>query len=122
MVAQKASGGHGPRYFVPDGLGGFRPADLLAWAAWYERTARDEPPAGDFRTGGRVVAWESSGAVTVSTVFLGADHSHGHGPPVLFETMIFGGPHDEYQRRYSTLAEAEAGHAEAVALAKGGPS
>jgi hypothetical protein len=28
--------------------------------------------------------------------------------------MIFGGEHDQYQRRYATRAEAEAGHAEAV--------
>ena len=31
--------------------------------------------------------------------------------------MIFGGPHDNFQARYATLDEAEAGHAEAVRLA-----
>ena len=34
------------------------------------------------------------GKVMVSTVFLRIDHSFGSGPPLLFETMIFGGKHD----------------------------
>jgi hypothetical protein len=55
--------------------------------------------------------------VYVSTVFLGLDHSFGEGPPQLFETMIFGGEHDEYQERYSTWDEAEAGHKKACKLA-----
>lgn len=47
----------------------------------------------------------------VSTVFLGIDHNHfGDGPPVLFETMIFGGPLDELQWRYHTLEQAQVGH------------
>lgn len=54
----------------------------------------------------------------ISTVFLGLDHSFGDGPPILFETMIFGGPEDEYQERYSTWEEAEEGHKKAVELAK----
>jgi hypothetical protein len=47
----------------------------------------------------------------VSTVFLGIDHNHfGDGPPILFETMIFGGSADELQWRYRTLEQAQAGH------------
>lgn len=45
----------------------------------------------------------------VSTVFLGIDHGF-NGSLILFETMIFGGEHDESCSRYSTWAEAEAGH------------
>ena len=60
------------------------------------------------------VALTKIGAVDISTVFLGLDHSNGEGPPLLFETMIFGGPLDEEQRRYTTWDEAEAGHAEMV--------
>lgn len=56
------------------------------------------------------------GDISVSTVFLGVDHSFGEGSPVLFETMIFGGEHDGYQERYCTWDEAEAGHARAVEL------
>lgn len=49
--------------------------------------------------------------IYVSTAFLGLDHNfRSSGPPVLFETMVFGGPLDEYRRRYSTWDEAEEGH------------
>jgi hypothetical protein len=47
-------------------------------------------------------------------VFLGTDHSFGDGPPLLWETMIFGGKHDEFQERYSNLADAKAGHKRAL--------
>jgi len=47
----------------------------------------------------------------ISTVFLGIDHSFGFGEgPLLFETMVFNGPLDGEQDRYSTWDEAEAGH------------
>lgn len=58
-------------------------------------------------------------AIQVSTVFLGVDHNYGfeaESRPILFETMIFGGEHDEAQARYCTWDEAEAGHKQAVAL------
>lgn len=52
----------------------------------------------------------------VSTVFLGMDHRHnGEGPPVLWETMVFGGPLDEHQWRYTSRDDAVAGHAKTVA-------
>lgn len=51
-----------------------------------------------------------SGEVHVSTVFLGFNHSFSNGPPILFETMVFGGEHDSYQNRYVTLEEARLGH------------
>ncbi len=58
--------------------------------------------------------------VRVSTVFLALDHQHTPGgPPLLFETMIFGGEHDMWQDRYSTWVEAQEGHARAVLVAKG---
>lgn len=39
----------------------------------------------------------------VSTVFLGINHNFfPGGRPVLWETMIFGGPNDGYQERYSS--------------------
>ncbi len=56
----------------------------------------------------------------VSTVFLGLDHSWGSGPPLVFETMIFGGPNDQYQERYATYEEAEAGHKRAMWLVEVG--
>jgi len=62
----------------------------------------------------RGVAQTKIGDVTISTVFLCIDHQFGDGPPVLFETMIFGGQFDQYMQRYHTWEEAEAGHGYAV--------
>lgn len=50
------------------------------------------------------------GDVTVSTVYLGLDHRWGDGPPLIFETMIFGGPYDQDCWRYSDERAARAGH------------
>jgi len=78
--------------------------DLYKWAAWFER-------------GNRRVAETSIGDVRVSTVFLGMDHGWGD-RVMLFETMIFGGEHDQEEWRYATFDEAEAGHTIAVNLVK----
>jgi hypothetical protein len=52
----------------------------------------------------------------VSTVWLGVDHSWmEEGPPLIFETKVFGGHRDGDQDRYSTEEEARKGHAEMVA-------
>lgn len=49
----------------------------------------------------------------ISTVFLGLDHAHGGGPPVLFETMVFPS-HGDWGEidgdRYHSRAEALEGH------------
>jgi hypothetical protein len=73
--------------------------------------------AQQFETMDRVVAKTNKGDITVSTVFLGIDHSFNDGVPLLFETMIFGGEHDQGQWRYSTWEQAEKGHKEACKLA-----
>ena len=58
----------------------------------------------------------------VSTVWLGMDHGWGEGAPVIFETMIFHGPHDQWQDRYTTEEAALAGHKRVVnALTNGTP-
>ena len=80
--------------------------DLMTWALWFERSKR-------------IVAQDVIDGVKISTVFLGMDHSFGSGPPLLWETMIFGGEHNEYQERYSTFAEAVAGHALALSMVRG---
>lgn len=55
--------------------------------------------------------------VKVSTVWLGLDHNWMPGGPLMiFETMIFGGRHHMYQRRYSTERQAYEGHIGAVSL------
>lgn len=81
------------------------PCDLMTWARALENQAAN-----------RVADTEKDG-IRVSTVFLGLDHSFGGPVPLLFETMIFGGEHDEYQERCSTWDEAEAMHKRACALA-----
>src|SRR3954462_15249098 len=64
------------------------------------------------------VAEDTIGGVYVSTVFLGINHAFRDDvPPVLFETMIFGGgPLDESQWRYVSWEEAERGHEAACEL------
>jgi hypothetical protein len=75
-------------------------SDTIKWARWFESAdrgvARDELPSGTF----------------VSTVFLAIDHSFNpHSRrPILYETMVFGGPLDGEQLRYRTRDEALAGH------------
>ncbi len=59
---------------------------------------------------GRIFKIKRFEPVYISTVFLAIDHSFGDGPPLLFETMVFGGELDQSQERYSTWDEAEAGH------------
>lgn len=46
----------------------------------------------------------------VSTVFLGLNHAWDDGPPLLFETLVFGGPLDETMERYTTEEQARIGH------------
>ena len=54
---------------------------------------------------------EPRAGISVSTVFLGLDHRwFGDGPPLVFETMVFGGEFDHEQERYGSWAAAEAGH------------
>lgn len=49
----------------------------------------------------------------ISTVWLGINHNYfEYGPPLIFETMVFGegSSVDEAMDRYATLKEAEEGH------------
>jgi hypothetical protein len=80
-------------------------ADISEWARRFEITDR------------HVAVTEFDGG-HVSTVFLGVNHRHGEGPPLIFESMVFGGEHDGEQRRYSTWEEAEKGHAELVSMVR----
>ena len=81
--------------------------DIMKWGLWMHNADRH-------------VAKDTVGDVKVSTVFIGMDHSFGHGLKILYETMILGGPHDCYQERYTSHEAAQAGHERAVARAKEG--
>jgi hypothetical protein len=76
--------------------------NLLFWGQWCYETANSD----------RIVKQDYIGGIFVSTVFLGLDHNWlPGGPPVLFETMVFGGRMDMYQDRCCTWEEAEQMHA-----------
>jgi hypothetical protein len=67
----------------------------------------------------RRVARDKVGESEISTVFLCLDHGHGDGPPVLWETMVFGGKLDGEQNRCSGSREqAQAMHAAMVERVK----
>lgn len=72
----------------------------------------------------RRVGDTEAGDARVSTVFLSMDHRYEGDPdprPVLWETMVFGGPLEGFQGRYRTYAEAVAGHAAMVERVKAAP-
>jgi len=78
--------------------------DILKWGRWHQNVDN------------RRVNNSTIGDANVSTVFLGLDHGTRNGEVLLFETMIFGGEHDQEQWRYATWEEAQEGHKEAVKL------
>lgn len=96
------------KYVIVDGNPVLEP-DILKWARWFEAAER------------RVDHTELDNGLRVSTVFLGIDHAFGEGPPVLWETMIFDGDQDIFQRRYTSLDDAKSGHNFAVDFAKARP-
>jgi len=103
-----------PRYWIldADGRTPIGTQDLHEWARLCASQGED--------AGGRRVGWDydNERGITVSTTFMGIDHNYmPSGPPILFETMIFGGPHDQYTERYATWDEAERGHQRAMDLA-----
>ena len=94
--------------YILDDSGNPIPASHLKWGRWFATHNRS------------VSQTQATPSIRVSTVFLGVDHSWWtEGPPRLWETMIFGGEHDQYQDRYSSLADALEGHHRAVRLARG---
>lgn len=95
------------KYILVDGKPVAEP-DLLKWGRWMGQSNKE-----------RIVQQDWIGKVHVSTVFLGFDHCFGDvGPPLLYETMIFGGPLGGYQERYSTVEDAWIGHTEALKKAR----
>jgi hypothetical protein len=86
--------------YVLDGHEPVEEPDPITWATWLE-------------SADRIVRYAVlDGGTAISTIFLGLDHNWGDGPPLLFESMIFGGHEHGSTNRYSTWEEAEAGHDE----------
>lgn len=80
-------------HYILEG-GEIKTADLMTWAAWLESDK-------DFSK--RRISETFIGDIHISTVFLGLNHNFGAGKPLLFETMVFGGEHDQFCMRYSIL-------------------
>lgn len=87
-------------------------SDVIEWAEWMGTHEHEH-----------LLAEDLIGETRVSTIFLGyacwPTEFHPDSP-ILWETMIFGGPYDRDQFRYMSHDEAMAGHAAAVALVRGG--
>ena len=69
----------------------------------------------------RQVGYDEIDGVRISTIFLGMDHGWSNTPdhkPILWETMIFNGEHDDYQERYTSHEDAVEGHKRALNLVK----
>lgn len=101
------------RYYLLEGHEAV-PIECDSVTKWAEASeARYADPSGD---PWRVARTDDlPGQAWVSTVFLGLNHAWDDGHPLLFETMVFGGPCDGDQERCSTWEQAEAQHAEVVA-------
>jgi hypothetical protein len=81
--------------------------DTLDWAIWFDQSKN------------RIVAQEMVGQLWVSTVFLGLDHNFGDGPPVLWETMVFGDDQMDRDRCSGSREQALAMHERMVKKVKG---
>jgi len=96
-----------------DGKTPIEEPDLIKYVEWLE--AHHEQCS---------VARDAAGPYEISTVFLGTNHNwRGTGPPVLWETMIFGDEGDGKfgglaQRRYASYDDAVAGHRYFVAAVR----
>jgi hypothetical protein len=107
------------RYFVVLPGGVVRPADYPRHTFWhlqhYERPFLEG--------GGRVAKTVLAGGVEVSTMFIGQalPGSPPGGPPLVFETLVLGGPRSGETDRYATEADALSGHERVVALVRGDP-
>lgn len=92
--------------YILDGHTPVQEPDLMKWSGWYEKANRRvRQSTATVKLDGKNV-----GEVRVSTVFLGLDHSFGDGEPMLFETLVFGGPLDGEMDRCSTWEGAEKMH------------
>lgn len=86
--------------------------DTIEWGRWFETSDEQR----------RVALTDLGERGRISTVFLALDHNFMpmQDPllykPILWETMIFGGPHSEDMRRYMSRKAALRGHEEMVRM------
>ena len=89
------------KYVLDAGGEVVREDNLTKWGMWME-SANRKLKRSEFEGG------------YVSTVFLGLDNNFRGGPPILWETMVFGGGLDGEMERYETREEALKGHEKMV--------
>lgn len=89
----------------------YRPCSIEEWSSQKEDM---------FRNDWKHIADDLINGYRVSTVWLGLDHNHFGGEPLLFETMVFEGYDytDLFMKRYSTYEDAKRGHEIVVGLLK----
>lgn len=88
-------------YILRDGK--IYPATPMEWGRWFENVEN------------RLVEKTDINGASVSTVFMGLDHSHGQGShKLLFETMVFGSTLNGLTIHTATLGDAKAAHFSAV--------
>jgi hypothetical protein len=90
-------------HYDPEG----EPITLARWRQLFETTDRSVDES-ELEVRGE--------EVTISTDWLGLDHNFldPEGPPLIFETMVRGGPMDGMVKRYTTREQALAGHLDVV--------
>lgn len=90
-------------YVLKDGVA-VPATNVLTWAKWFDESLDQ-----------RRLRMTTVGDSEVSTVFIGINNSFCLGPPLLWETMVFGGPLDGEQVRHATREQALVGHDEMAA-------
>lgn len=98
-------------YLGPDG----REIDLQEWADLFEKRYEDLSMDSWWRRQTRI-----SDEVEVSTVWLGLNHQWLDGPPLCWETMVFGSEHEGDPWRYSSRQLALDDHERIVAALRAG--
>ena len=88
--------------------------DLIKWGQWLQSNFNKRIVKKDYFGTGKK-------KIEVSTVFLGLDHGWCKGPPVLWETMVFGGGelNGEMDRCSGTRKDAMAMHKSMLKKVKG---
>ena len=95
-------------YYILDDEGNvIKVPDVETWGLWFDAASR---------SGARTIARDKDEGpdgreIFISTVFLGLDHRlTGDGPPLLWETLVFGGPLEGEMVRYDSREAALEGH------------
>ena len=94
-------GPNNSRYILDQNDNPISEPDLFKWGTWLQKTDRH-------------VGNDEIDGVRVSTIFVGLNLRYAaEGPPVLWETVIFGGKLNGYRVQYSSKEKALSGHNEA---------